>query len=643
LDSPPTVTIAYPQNITYNVNVSELNYTATDDNSLSACWYSIDGGITNSSSDPTCSNFTNVISSEGSNTWTVYVNDSIGNENRDDITFSKDTIIPLVNFVNPTTNTSNLSQNFIEANVTASDDNLDTITINLYNSTGLVQSNTSSTSSFFINFTGLPDETYSFNSTVNDTAGNENITETRTIILDTINPTISYVAPTESDGLFINSNFISINVTATDDNLDTIIIRLYNSSNNQINSSTTTSSPNFINFTGLTDGLYFYNSTANDTVGNKADLATRNITLDTINPSITSLTENPTDPTTYTQGVTYEFNATISDTNLESVLIEFDSINYTPTNSIGNVYNFTISDLAAGTYNYIWYSNDSAGNINSTVTQTYTINNASGDITLLINDTASNQLATYLTQTNASAGTQFGTVTLYRDGSDVTNENNVFVTLGVGYYNYTAVSSGDENHSSASITRFVNITKANSEVNLTLNETSVNVTIDQGSSIYLNLTTISGDSGATLKLYNNGTLINQGSSPLSNLTTFSTPLSNLTTFSTIGVFNITGFYIESQNYTGNFKTLYVNVTTAPDITNPDVTSLTENPTDPATYSEGGTYEFNITATDNIAVEKVVKLLSGEDPWFIKVPLLYNFKVAPESPDIVVKLRYIDDP
>ncbi|TKJ17249.1 hypothetical protein CEE44_01815 [Candidatus Woesearchaeota archaeon B3_Woes] len=181
-DSPPDVSIIYPQNINYNINVSDLNYTASDDINVSACWYN--NGTINSTPDPTCSNFTGLNSNEGNNTWTVYVNDTEGQENSDSVTFFKDTIYPLIEFVFPTTAEGNYSQNYITANVTATDDNLDTITVYLYNSTTLVNSSENSTSPLFINFTNLNDGTYYLNATVNDTTNNENQTEKRTIILD---------------------------------------------------------------------------------------------------------------------------------------------------------------------------------------------------------------------------------------------------------------------------------------------------------------------------------------------------------------------------------------------------------------------------------------------------------------------------
>ena len=526
-----------------------------------------------------------------------------------------DTTSPNIQFVTPTTATGNFSQNFIEANVTASDTNLDTITIFLYNSTALVQSNTSSISPLFVNFTGLPDETYYLNSSANDSLGNENQTETRTIILDSTPPQISYNSNTDADNSFVNRNWIFINVTASDLTKDSVRLDF-----NGVNETFDNSNGDLYweNKTSLSDGAYSFYAWINDTSGNFNSTATRTVTVDTTNPSITSLTESPTDPATYVQGATYEFNATISDTNLDIVLIEFDGTNYTPTNLSGDVYNLTLTDLAAGTYNYYWYANDSAGNVNATSVQTYTINNATGDITLLINDSASNQTGTYGIQTNASASTLYGTLTLYRNGTDVTSENNIFVTLAANYYNYTAVSSGDQNHSSASTTLFVDISKAQSEVNLTLNETDGNVTIVQDSTVPINLTTVSGDSGATLKLYRNGVLINQGTSPLGNQTTFNT----------VGVFNITGIYLESENYTESFETWYVNVTETPDTTNPSVTSLTESPSDPATYDSSNVYEFNATVTDNRNVSVVLIEFDGinHTPTNL-VGDVYNFTTA----------------
>ena len=598
-NSPPVITNPLTA-ISWDANGSTFayDYAYTDADGDSELWYDnttlFDINGTGYISDtPT--------ESEAGN-YFIEINVSDGTVNATDIfTYTiNDVTVPNIQFITFTeTNGSQLTRDYIQVNISASDTNgIGTITLRLYNSTSLVQTNTSTSSPLFVNFTNLPDEFYFFNATVNDSSGNANQTETRTVSTDTGAPTINYVSPTENSGVIRPRNYIQINVTAGDPNLDKIVIRLYNSSNVQINSSITSTSPNFINFTGLNDGLYFYNATANDTFGNANSLETRNITLDTTKPSITDIVESPSDPATYSLGATYQFNATITDTNLDKVLIEFDSVNYTPTKT-GNVYNLTVLSLAGGVHDYYWYVNDTAGNVN-TSTQTYTVNQAAGNVNLLINNSAANQTGVYGTQTNASASTTEGTMTLLRNGTDVTSENNAFVALGVSYYNYTAVSSGNENFTSASATLFVTITQATSEVNLTLNGTDGNITIVQDSTIPLNLTTITGDSPATLKLYKAGTLINQGTSPLGNFTQFSS----------VGVFNITGFYETSQNFTGSFETWYVNVTETPDVTAPQFSNLIETPSDPATYSENQLYEFNITWTDNRNVSFVLIEFDG---------------------------------
>lgn len=89
-----------------------------------------------------------------------------------------------------------------------------------------------------------------------------------------------------------------------------------------------------------------------------------------------------------------------------------------------------------------------------------------------------------------------------------------------------------------------------------LNNSRSNISISNGTSIYLNSTlqTGSGD----IKLYNNGTLINEGSSPLSNYTTFVS----------YGIYNITTLYEGNENYTPAIETWFVNVVPASNLSFP---------------------------------------------------------------------------
>jgi hypothetical protein len=108
-DNPPTITIVYPQNTTYTTNVTELNYTAEDDISLDKCWWSNNSGGWNSSPQTCGTNWTGLTSNEGNNTWTVYANDSVGQENSSSVTFTRDlTTPPTISSTSPS-NTSSLA------------------------------------------------------------------------------------------------------------------------------------------------------------------------------------------------------------------------------------------------------------------------------------------------------------------------------------------------------------------------------------------------------------------------------------------------------------------------------------------------------------------------------------------------------
>ena len=102
------------------------------------------------------------------------------------ITFTvNDTTNPSISFVSPTLSSgSSYDQASVYANLSISDNNAISLAlINLYNSTGLVNTTSGNSSYIFVNFTALPYGKYYLNATVNDTNGNINNSETRTITL----------------------------------------------------------------------------------------------------------------------------------------------------------------------------------------------------------------------------------------------------------------------------------------------------------------------------------------------------------------------------------------------------------------------------------------------------------------------------
>lgn len=116
ISAEPYISIIYPENVTYNINVSDFNYTTDSFNYTNDglnCSFSSDNGITNYSAMGSeflgvgqyrkfCANLTNVASNEGSNTWTIYIkNDTSGNTNSSSVTFFKDTVFPAIKQISP--------------------------------------------------------------------------------------------------------------------------------------------------------------------------------------------------------------------------------------------------------------------------------------------------------------------------------------------------------------------------------------------------------------------------------------------------------------------------------------------------------------------------------------------------------------
>ena len=206
----PSLSLIEPQNTSYATDSIDINFSVSDVN-LDSCWYG--NGSVNFSL-PGCVNGS-YNASEGLTTLNIYANDSAGNLNdSESVTFFVDSVSPLIDYVEPSTNSSSLSRDYIEVNVTASDLNLSNITIRLYNSTDEINSTNSTSSPLYVNFSGLSDGTYYFNATAMDNLSNSNSTLTRTVILDNTAPGYVLNSP-EDDSISLN-NATWLNVTATD-------------------------------------------------------------------------------------------------------------------------------------------------------------------------------------------------------------------------------------------------------------------------------------------------------------------------------------------------------------------------------------------------------------------------------------------
>jgi hypothetical protein len=124
ISPPPTpnytkVDITYPLNWqNYSYNVTSMNFTITSNLNMSNCWYSLDRGLTNTTTD--CSlNITGIGSRLGQNNWSVYANDTTGFTNSSIITFNYAQNILILNITYPL-NWQNYSYNVTSMNFTSS-------------------------------------------------------------------------------------------------------------------------------------------------------------------------------------------------------------------------------------------------------------------------------------------------------------------------------------------------------------------------------------------------------------------------------------------------------------------------------------------------------------------------------------------
>jgi len=275
-----------------------------------------------------------------------------------------DTTPPSIQFVAPTINSSTvLYVNTTGVNITATDTNLKNITIYLYNSTGLVSSQTATTSPLYYDF-NLTTSSYWLNATAYDYLGNKGTTETRTFSVIYPPPALQFVAPTLYSGTFINVNYMEINATTLIANLTNITVKIYNSSLDEVASYTTNSSPNYANYSGLIDGLYYFNATSMDILNTTSNTETRNITVDTTPPSIQFVA--PTSPSgTIQVANSININATATDTNLKNITVYLYNSGFSLLSSYTTATspNYVVaSGLSTGLYYFNAVAYDEAGN-----------------------------------------------------------------------------------------------------------------------------------------------------------------------------------------------------------------------------------------------------------------------------------------
>lgn len=174
---------------------------------------------------------------------------------------------PNISYNPSTTTQGTYSQDWIFVNVSATDNNaLNSVTEEFNNVNSSF--NTNQGNNYWTNHTALSDGTYNFQAFAEDTSGNINNTQERTVTLDTTVPTVNIVSP---ENITYNTSEVDLNVTS-DEAIDTWKYSLDGGANQTFTPNTT--------INGLSDASHTVDVYATDSAGNTGS-ASQTFTVDT--------------------------------------------------------------------------------------------------------------------------------------------------------------------------------------------------------------------------------------------------------------------------------------------------------------------------------------------------------------------------
>jgi len=596
----PQIQIIYPTNNQYfnSANIG-INYTISDYN-LDSCWWSNNSGIVNTSI--TCGNNISYTGSEGTNTILVYTNDSFGSSNSSSTTFTIDLTNPSIDFTGQTpTNGLNTSSNSFTINITGTDVNRNSawVTLNNINYTMIC----SGTSPYYCyqSFVSAPDGTYTFYSGINDLAGNQNISTTRSFIVDTANPASSLLSPLNAS--YLNVAFVNLTANNSDSLTGIINQTIYVFNSTALVNQTFYPNPVsiiYLYLTNLKDDIYKWFSEVFDFANNKYTTQNNTFIIDTTLPVPQLILPTPSNG----------FNQTASSFIINISLTEINEANNT-----FNLYNTTglvnSTTLSAGTrsinfsglisnkYFFNITSFDLAGNQNSTETRQLIIdsilpiisiispsnqnyaNNNSIDLNFSVSDSLTYISSCWYNVQNASGYFAIQNTT-------IPNCNNLTFGLPSGdiNYNLTFYSNDSLNNVNFLVVTFGIRTNKPSIV---LNYPTNNLYLNFVNNLYINFTVTSPSAQTidTCTLYEdfNGTWMSNYS--------WINPNSGIMNFTILNVQEkINKYNVLCNTTNGNSDFALNNFTFTNDITPPyvKIDSL-------STTAGSQTFIFNITSTD----------------------------------------------
>ncbi len=210
--------------------------------------------------------------------------------------------------------------------------------------------------------------------TCNDSAGNTNTSEIRTLYSDASAPAVTIIAPA-NNYYYSNKNFVLVlNASVNDGNgigVNAVYFNITNSSGQvafiQATNTTSTSWNATVNVTNYSDGSYTFTVYTNDSLNSINNTVSAVVTFDTVAPNISL--ESPADDEAFdTSGSSYnigfEFNVTDASGSIANCSLIINSVmNKTETGISVNITESISQSFEEDSYSWKIRCTDSAGNI----------------------------------------------------------------------------------------------------------------------------------------------------------------------------------------------------------------------------------------------------------------------------------------
>ncbi len=604
----PTITVDSPLNQTYATDTIDLNVSA--DEPINTWWFQLNGNGTNVTFTP---NIT-LVGTEGNNNIIVYTNDSVGNEGSNIVYFTIDTAVPNVTIDLPLNITYDLPNITFNATVLEANPDSGILQVTPQGESAINYTLNNVSGNWGYTNLSMPDNTYTAEFYVNDTAGNVNNTESvvftiNTTPTDTSVPNVTIISPANTT--FEARAIVNFNITVLEADPDSALLQLTRDGDSGINYSLTNNSGTWgYTNTSITLGTYTAEFYVNDTLGNINN--TESVVFTVADTTVPNVTINTPTNTTSTSS-TVNFNATVTELLPDTGILQLtrsgeSGINYTLTNVSGN-WGYTNLSIPDGSYIAQFFLNDTSGNTNLTESVGFSIDATNPSVTINspTNTTFEGRTIINFNVTVLEDNPESGILQLTRDGDSAINYT---LTNNSGNWGYTNTSIDLGTYTAQF---FLNDTFGNNNntesVVFTVSDTTVpNVTIDSPLNVTYDQSNVSFNATVTELFIDSGIL---------QVTPDGQSAINYTLTNVSGNWGYTNLSMPDNTYTAQFfindtsgnTNLTESVVFTIDVTNPMVTI--DSPTN-TTFEARAVINFNVTLLEDNPDVGLVQLTRDGD-------------------------------